>query len=349
VKIFHQAESDKALEKDEHRIMLTLPLMLFIVLIELCVGQFAVMYLLDMRHAVKRSFLILYAFLYLLLAGLTYLFEQGFSSPDLLNTFQLLNHQWTALLSLPVLLFMLLLLPYTFFLLLDKRAGTANDGTKPQAEEQKRPASALFVLRMVSGGLAALAGLSALFVVGMIYSPLGGPGVGSVLVIAGFFAAALALGGVMTAMWLGHWYLVTPAMTEKPLLLSTTLVLIGLLCELFFFLGAGATITPARATVASPTPIVALASPPASSAKPAQAAARIKPADVPTATPLGIGTIGWLRILIGFAFPLALGALTWKLVRDRSFQSATGMLYLIVVCTLAGEILARGLFLTGLY
>jgi hypothetical protein len=325
--------------------MLTLPLMLFIVLIELCVGQYTVMYLLDMRHAVKRSFLVLYAFIYLFLAGLTYLFQQGFSSPDLLNTFQLLDHRWTGSLSLPVLLFMLLLLPYILFLLPDRKAGIANDGT--QAEDQKRPVTVIFLLRMVSGGLAVLAGLGALFVVGMIYRPLGGSGASGVLVIAGFFAAALALGGVMTAMWLGHWYLVTPAMTEKPLLLCTTLVLLGVLCEVLFFLGAGASIAPAQATVAlHPTPLVST-SPTANNAN--HATVTVKPADVPTVTPLGTGAIGWLRIVVGFAIPLGLGALTWKLVRDRSFQSATGMLYLIVVCTLAGEILARGLFLTSLY
>src|ERR1700730_11658619 len=111
--------------------MLTLPLMLFIVLIELCVGQFAVMHLLDWRHSVKRSFLILYAFIYLLLTGLTYLFQQGFSSPDLLNSFKLLDHSWTGSLVTPLLLFLILLLPYTLFLLLDKKAGITNDGNKP--------------------------------------------------------------------------------------------------------------------------------------------------------------------------------------------------------------------------
>lgn len=325
--------------------MLTLPFMLFIVLIELCVGQYTVMYLLDMRHSVKRSFLVLYAFLYLFLAGLTYLFQQAFSSPDLLNTFRLLDHHWTAALNLPVLLFMLLLIPYTVFLLLDKHAGIANDGTHP--EEQRRPVTVVFFLRMASGGLAVLAGLGALFTMGMIYHPLGGPGLGGGLVIAGFFAAALALGGVMTAMWLGHWYLVTPAMTEKPLLLSTTLVLVGVLCEVIFFIGAGASIAPAQATAAPHTTPVVVASPTSNGAR--QPAITVKPADIPTVTPLDTGTIGWLRILVGFAVPLALGALTWKLVRERSFQSATGMLYLIVVCTLAGEILARGIFLIGLY
>lgn len=329
--------------------MLTLPLMLFIVLIELCVGQFTVMYLLDMRHAVKRSFLVLYAFIYLFLAGLTYLFQQGFSSPDLLNSFKLLDHGWTGSLGLPVLLFLLLLLPYTLFLLMDKKAGIANDGTKPEAEIEQRPVTVVFILRMISGGLAVLGGLSALFVTGMIYHPLGGSGLGGGLIVAGFFAAALALGGVMTAMWLGHWYLVTPAMTEKPLLLSTTLVLIGLLLEVIFFLGAGANLAPAQATVAPRSTPAVVATPTAGNTGHATPTTTVKPADVPTVTPLGTGAIGWLRILVGFAIPLILGGLAWKLVRDRSFQSATGMLYLIVVCTLAGEILARGLFLTGLY
>jgi hypothetical protein len=332
--------------------MLTLPLMLFIVLVELCAGQFAVMYLLDMRHAVKRSFLVLYAFIYFFLTLLTYLFQQGFSSAALLNTFNPLDHGWTGYLALPLLFFLLLLIPYTIFLLMDKKAGIANDGSKAaEGEVVEEPrVTPIFLLRMISGGLAVLAALATLFVLGMIYRPLGGSGLGEALVVAGFFASALALGGVMTAMWLGHWYLVTPAMTEKPLLFSTTIVLLGVLLEVIFFLATGAQIAPAQAaTNGHATPIV-VASPtvrPSSNPTPS-ATVTVKPANVPTVTPLSIGAIGWLRILVGFAMPLILGGLAWKLVRDRSFQSATGMLYLIVVCALAGEILARGLFLMGL-
>lgn len=328
--------------------LVTLPLMLFIVLIELCVGQFAVMYLLDWRRSVKRSFLVLYAFIYLFLTGLTYLFQQGFSSPDLLNSFKLFDHSWTSSLAAPLLLFLILLVPYTLFLLLDKGAGIANDGSQPETEAEKRPISRLYVLRMISGGLAVLAGLATLFVLGMIYRPLGGSALGGGLVVAGFFAAALALGGVMTAMWLGHWYLVTPAMTEKPLLLSTTLVLLGLALEVIFFLAAGANIAPAQASVSThsqPAITTVATGTPSTSGTPTTT---VKPSDVPTVTPLSAGAIGWLRLLVGFAIPLVLGSLSWKLVRDRSFQSATGMLYLIVVCTLAGEIMARGLFLMGL-
>jgi hypothetical protein len=235
---------------------------------------------------------------------------------------------------------------------MDKKAGIANDGSKTADDVvvEKPRVTPLYVLRTVSGGLAVLAGLATLFVVGMIYRPLGGAGLGGALVVAGFFAAALALGGVMTAMWLGHWYLVTPAMTEKPLLLSTTLVLLGVFLEVLFFLGAGANVAPAQATVSNTNPpaIVATATPTTSAHPAATPTITVKPSDVPTATPLSTTAIGWLRILVGFAIPLVLGGLSWKLVRDRSFQSATGMLYLIVVCTLAGEIMARGLFLLGL-
>jgi len=327
--------------------MLTLPLMLFIVLIELCVGQFAVMYVLDLRHSVKRSFLILYAFIYLLLAGLTYLCQQTFSSPDLLNALKPIDYSWTGSLGLPMLLFLLLLIPYTLFLLMDKKAGIANDGSKAGTVAEKPRISTLYILRMISGGLAVLAGLATLFVIGMVYRPLGGAGLGGWLVVAGFFASALALGGVMTAMWLGHWYLVTPAMTEKPLLFSTTLVLIGVLLQVVFFVVAGAQIAPAQTAISNQnTPAITATAVPSTHATPTTATP-VKPSDVPTVTPLSTSAIGWLRILVGFAIPLILGGLAWKLVRDRSFQSATGMLYLIVVCTLAGEIMARGLFLYG--
>jgi DMSO reductase anchor subunit len=84
---------------------------------------------------------------------------------------------------------------------------------------------------------------------------------------------------------------------------------------------------------------------PGATATPAET---VKPAGVPTVTPLSVDAIGWLRILVAFVMPLALLIFILKLIHDRSFQSATGMLYLVVVLTLAGEAMARGLFLIGL-
>ncbi|SRR6266487_766591 len=321
--------------------LLTLPLILFIVMAELSVGAFTVLFVLDWRNEVKRSFLITYALIYLVLTGLTYLFQHGFSSPELLNTYTQLDKAWTGYLSLPLLLFLLLMLPYNLFLWLDRSAGV--DGRQKEVIQVSR----LRLLRLISGGLVVLAGLVTLFVLAMIYRPLAAANLGGALTVASFFAAALALGGVMTAMWLGHWYLVTPALSEKPLLFATTLVLLGVLIQVIFAFSAGPGIIPAQASQAATPTVTATATTTVPAGTPA-VNAPTKPANVPVVTPLSTGALAWLRILVGFILPLVLGGLAWKLVRDRSFQSATGMLYLVVVCALAGEAMARGLFLMGL-
>lgn len=318
--------------------LITLPLILFIVLTELSIGAFTVLYLLDWRNLVKRNFLVTYAFIYILLAGLTYLFQQGFSNAQLLNTFSLLDKGWTGALPVSLLLFLLLLLPYTIFLLADKKAGVYGK------VEGRTIVTRVRILRLVSGGLAVLAGLVTLFVLGMIYRPMASSGLGGALIVGSFYAAALALGGVMTAMWLGHWYLVTPALSEKPLQFAAILVLLGILAEVAFaFTG-----TPAVPSHAQATRPAATATSTVTTVTPKPGTATVKPSDVPTVTPLSTNALGWLRIFVAFVLPLVLLAFILRLIRVRSFQSATGMLYLVVVLTLAGEAMSRGLFLVGL-
>jgi DMSO reductase anchor subunit len=324
--------------------MVTLPLILFIVMTELSIGAFTVLFVLDWRNTVKRNFLVLYGIVYLFLAGLTYLFQQNFASASLLNTYTLLDKAWTGYLALPLLLFTLLLIPYNLFLWFDKLAGVDEKGQK------KRTSAALVrTTRLAIGTLTVLAGLVTLFVMGMIFRPLAATNIAGIFTVASFFAAALAIGGVMTAMWLGHWYLVTPALSEKPYLFATTIVLLAVLAEvIIFFLAVPAT-TQASASSASTPAVTATATPTTSiSAATPTPNSEVKPAGAPVATPLSAGAIGWLRILVGFVIPLVIGGIAWKLIRDRSFQSATGMLYLVVVCALAGEAIARGLFLMGL-
>jgi len=303
---------------------------------ELSIGSFVVLFLLDWRNTVKRNFLVTYGLIYLILTGLTYLFQQNFSTPDLLNTFRQLDKAWTGYLALPLLLFLILLIPYNLFLWLDKKAGV--DGKELGAK-----LSTVRVLRLTSGFLAVLAALATLFVLGMIYRPIAPNNAAGAFTVAGFFAAALALGGVMTAMWLGHWYLVTPALSEKPLQFATTLVLVGILAQVIFVVTAGPTTTYANQNATNITTPTVNATTTISPTK-----SSIKPVNASVATPLSADAIGWIRILVGFIMPLVLGSLAWKLIRDRSFQSATGMLYLVVVCALAGEAIARGLFLMGL-
>lgn len=322
--------------------LITLPLVLFIVMTEVSIGSFTVLILLDWRNEVKRGFLTSYALIYLGLTGLTYLFQQNFSNAAILDTFSQLDRNWTGYQSLPLLLFFLLMIPYNILLWIDRKAGV--DGKKDKGEQAapKRGLAVLRVLRLASGALTVAAGLATLFVMAMIYRPLASANLGGLFTVASFFAAALALGGVLTAMWLGHWYLVTPVLSEKPLQFATTLVLLGVLAQVLFAFTAGPGTV--HATAQTPLP----ASTPSISAPTPVPQGQVKPANALVITPLSTDAIGWIRILISFILPLVLGGLAWKLIRDRSFQSATGMLYLVVVCTLAGEAMARGLFLVGL-
>lgn len=326
--------------------LLQLPLVLFIVMVEVSVGAVSVLVFLDWRNEVKRGFLISYAFIYLALAGLTYLCQQNFANPELLNTFARLDKTWTGQQTLPLLLFFLLLIPYSIFLLFDRNAGVQEKAEKvgEGSSEPSQRSSALRILRLLSGVATVAAGLWALFVLGMIFRPLASANFGGAFTVAGFFAAAFALGGVMTAMWLGHWYLVTPALSERPLQFSTTVVLVAVLAQIAFAIAAGpAVLFGAQIGNAAPaTPAVVATPTPQATATPGTG---VMPPGAEHAAPLGADAIGWLHILVGFAMPLIMAGLAWKLIRDRSFQSATGMLYLVVVCTLAGEAMARGLFL----
>jgi len=332
--------------------LLTLPLVLFIVMTEVSIGSFTVLVLLDWRNEVKRGFLVSYALIYLGLTYLTYLFQQNFSTPEQLNSYHQLDQLWTRYETLPLLLFFLLMIPYNVLLWFDKTAGVdakrdaekaqlePASGVEPSVENVKsvRRFSIVRILRLLSGVGTVAAGLTTLFVMAMIFRPLASANIGGVFTVASFFAAALALGGVLTAMWLGHWYLVTPALSEKPLQFATTLVLLGVLAQVLFAFTAGPSTV--SQTVQQPSSGIAT---PTTTPDP-----HVKPANTPTYTPLSTDAIGWIRILVSFIIPLVLGGLAWKLIRDRSFQSATGMLYLVVVCTLAGEAMARGLFLVGL-
>ncbi len=320
--------------------LITLPLILFIIMAEVSIGSFTVLVLLDWRNEVKRGFLVSYALIYLGLTGLTYLFQQNFATPTLLTSFPQLDKAWTGYQTLPLLLFMLFMIPYNLLLWIDRKAGV--DSKKDEPEEQKAPGlSRVRLLRLISGAVTIAAGLATLFVMGMIYRPLGAAYLGGIFTVVSFFAAALALGGVLTAMWLGHWYLVTPALSEKPLQFATTLVLLGVLVQVIV------------AFTASPSAVAAHMQGNVSAGPPGISAATPTPKNafdpsVPVVAPLSTDVIGWIRVLVSFIMPLVLGGLAWKLIRDRSFQSATGMLYLVVVCTLAGEVMARGLFLAGL-
>jgi len=120
--------------------------------------------------------------------------------------------------------------------------------------------------------------------------------------------AAAILGSAMTAMLIGHSYLIAPAMSLTPL---------------YRLLGALAGSTVARICVAA-------------------AGLWLWTGERPGTT-LDNEMILWLAVRwgIGFALPLILCWLAWETTRIRSTQSATGILYVVVILCFLGELTSQ--------
>jgi hypothetical protein len=138
-------------------------------------------------------------------------------------------------------------------------------------------------------------------------------------------AGTLAVGLVVLAMTLGHWYLVTPRLPREPLE-ELTLLLVAAISLQAILLVVNV-IIPVRD---APDPSAFLGS-----------------------TTLGQNPAFWLRIAIGLLFPAALGVMSYISSKgypanENAMMSATGLLYIAVGAVLVGEVLARGLmFLTA--
>ncbi|HEY7984429.1 MAG TPA: hypothetical protein VID73_09685 [Ktedonobacterales bacterium] len=350
--------------------MQSLPPALFLVMLELTIGAYVTLYLLDLRGGTSRGYIIFQGMLYLVFAALTYAALGAFASKDLLCHVGLcrqdLDATWLGWQQPLVIVFSLALALWNVLLWLDRSAprqrraredATADvTGAAPARQPALGPAPratapgagrGVIVARRVVGAGAALVGLLAIFVVGMAYRPLAAAHLNGAFVVGAFLAGSLALGGVTTAMLLGHWYLNTPSASGKPLEFTTTLLLAGLVAELLFSLALGpstAHALPNTTTVAPGTTIqttghtVIVATPTAAPGQP-------PPATTPRVAPIDTTAMLVLQYAMGLLAPLALGAVALWLTRGRSFQSATGMLYLCMAFIFIGEILARGLLL----
>jgi hypothetical protein len=138
-------------------------------------------------------------------------------------------------------------------------------------------------------------------------------------------AGALAVGAVVLAMTLGHWYLVTPRLPRQPLEELTILLLAAIGLQVVMLL-----INVAFEPRQAPDADAFLGS-----------------------SSLGANPAFWLRIAIGLLFP---AMLAWMAhvsskgypANEMAMMSATGLLYIAVGAVVVGEVLARGLlFLTG--
>jgi hypothetical protein len=321
--------------------MQVIPLAFFLVMLELAVGSHLVLYALDVRNVARndtsfnffRFQAILYLVLFSLLAWAT---QNGFATPHqlMLDGFNL-DYGWLSHQQFTLGWFLIAQVAY-FISMTSPTWRTA---------------------RLVTGGLATAFGVACLFSVGMGVRTIAAAHLGGAFTVAAFMLGALALGGVSTAMLLGHWYLNTPTASGKPLEFATMLTLGGIAFQIVCGLLSGpVTYVAPRATAhaaITPTAHVQPATTTTPTVTSTTGATTTATTTVPTpSVPHGVIfptlVLILLEYLLGLGVPLALGGISLHLERDRSFQSATGMLYIAVVFTFFGEILARGLFLQPL-
>ena len=122
---------------------------------------------------------------------------------------------------------------------------------------------------------------------------------------------ALAVGLSAVGLALGHWYLVTPRLPARPLVEIAAVFLIVVLIQAVLF-GVALVVSVSEPVGGRDQSL----------------------ASDPTF---------WLRIVVGFALPLAFGWMAWTTARMRSMMAATGLLYLTTAAVLAAQIAARAL------
>ncbi|MDE3231043.1 MAG: hypothetical protein KGO05_14280 [Chloroflexota bacterium] len=330
--------------------MQVLPLALFIVLLELTAGSFISLFLLDLRGDSSRGFVIFQGVLYALFALLTLGAMNAFASPQIVHGYGL-DEPWLAGQGPLTVALLALLVVWNILLWADR------DAPKGKGQQQARNLRAMLAqpplrrARFALGALTALVALADVAVVGMAYRALAASRLDGALVTLAFVAGALALGGVMTAMLLGHWYLNTPTASGKPLEFVTTLTLVALALELALLLFIGPATIHATVSVAHITPgtVIQAGSGGVVVSTPTPAPGATTTPNPTRSTPIDMTAMLWLQYVLGFLSPLILSGVALYLTRGRSFQAATGMLYLAVSFIFIGEILARGLLLFPIF
>jgi len=174
-----------------------------------------------------------------------------------------------------------------------------------------------FVLRgRVAAPAIALAGLAAaaITLAAAVFGWAPTP-VDAVPLLVQLVVLALATGGSLAAIVLGHWYLVTPGISEWPLILQARFLLAVIALQLLLFvvwttLGGG----------------------------PGQVAF--------DAFAGGSVLLVVLRLAVSLLFPLVLTWMAWRTAQTRSMESATGLLYINLAAVMAGTIGAAALYVS---
>jgi hypothetical protein len=198
---------------------------------------------------------------------------------------------------------------------------------QPEIDLVRRVALALFALLALAyvvavrrgrrtrlvGSLALLAGLTALVAAALGWAPTLAD---SVPLLIQLVVLSGAGGGALATLVLGHWYLVTPRLSERPLVLLTRLLTFVVALQLALFvvwatLGGG----------------------------PGQGAFDALSGDTIF--------LVVLRLVVSLFFALALSWMAWRTAMTRSMESATGLLYIGLAAVMAGTIGAAALYVSS--
>lgn len=137
---------------------------------------------------------------------------------------------------------------------------------------------------------------------------------GAVPLLLQYLVLAAASGGALGALILGHWYLVTPRLSERPLVIAARFLTLTVALQSLLFVTWGAFGT-GTATGQPPFSVLAGES----------------------------ALFVWLRLIVSLMGPLILGYMAVRTARSRSMESATGLLYIALAAVLSGTIVAAGL------
>jgi hypothetical protein len=268
-----------------------LPQAAFLLLLEAAVGGTIALFWVQARGEVNRGFTLFTGTCYLVCGGLAIWLRTAFP-PFVLPEADPTAALWFAVERTLSIAFVVLLAVYLIGL-----GGQAWRG----------------LVRLI-GPVVPLVGLASLWSAALV-AP--GPQLLGLGVPLAVLAGAMALGSALTGLSLGHWYLVSPTLSVRPLIQLTFLCLGALIAQ----------------TVLLPL-LLFLPGPPAD---------RVQSLFSEYLVFLGV------RVVFGLLVPLVAAVMTWRTARIRSLDSATGLLYVMAALILAGEIAARTLlFLTGI-
>ncbi|GAC1479457.1 MAG: hypothetical protein PVSMB9_03060 [Candidatus Dormibacteria bacterium] len=265
---------------------LTVPLALFLLLAETAVGGTATVVYLRLVGGLTQGFLKFIAVTYAIVGLLAFLTVLGGPPDAYHNLLSLQRPAAKALVFLQALVLAVLLIHAV-------------------AVFRKSSAAASWLLTLVASGLLLTA-------IAVALAPLAGSVLGGAAIALAVLLSATVLGAATTGMLLGHWYLVTPALTNRPLLRSIAVLLVGLVLQAIVY----------------PLMLRGLAHGSGSLTH----ALTLSP------------TLSVLWALSAVTLPLVAAGLALPTCRIRSFTSTTGLLYLAMIALLPGQLVGQLLF-----